>query len=258
VTRVGICSALPLELRPLTRARLRFGTCVHLPGGHLATASGVGPERARRAGQRLLDLGATALVSWGSAGALDPSLRPGVLLLPATVVAADGRLVGVDTDWRARVLQSISGLLPVHVGPLGEAVRAAGTVAEKRRMREHTGAIGVDMESAAVGRLAAQAGLPFLAVRAVADTADMDIPGIVMRALDHRGNVRYAKLAVLTLIQPSHLPGLVRLGVSFRAAQAALAVVARGSQALLAAPKGGSTIVEARDESPAAAGRRAS
>jgi adenosylhomocysteine nucleosidase len=242
----------------MTRARLRFGTCVHLPGGHLATASGVGPERARGAGQRLLDLGATALLSWGSAGALDPSLRPGVLLLPATVVAVDGRLARVDADWHARVLQSISGLLPVHVGPLGEAARVAGTVAEKRRMREHTGAIGIDRESAALGRLAAQAGLPFLAVRAVADTADMDIPGIVMRALDHRGNVRHAKLAVLTLIQPSHLPGLVRLGVSFRAAQAALATVARGSQALLAAPSNGYTIVEARDESPAAAGRHAS
>src|SRR5581483_11281300 len=48
--------------------------------------------------------------------------------------------------------------------------------AEKRALAARTGAIAVDMESAALGAAARQAGVPFLIVRTASDLAEEDLP----------------------------------------------------------------------------------
>ncbi|HLO78401.1 MAG TPA: hypothetical protein VK196_18250, partial [Magnetospirillum sp.] len=53
-----------------------------------------------------------------------------------------------------------------------------------------TGAAAVDMESGAVARVAAQHGLPFLALRAIADPAGQSLPAPVLRIVDGQGRIR--------------------------------------------------------------------
>jgi adenosylhomocysteine nucleosidase len=61
-------------------------------------------------------------------------------------------------------------------------------VAGKRRAKESTGAIAVDMETAAIAAEANARGLPFLAIRAVLDEVDDEVVGAAMA--DGAGNVR--------------------------------------------------------------------
>jgi adenosylhomocysteine nucleosidase len=78
------------------------------------------------------------------------------------------------------------------------------------------------MESAAVARVAASAGLPFLVVRAVADHAGMSLPAAVLHALDGRGDVALPRLLGYAIRQPAQFVELARLGRAFGAAAATL------------------------------------
>ncbi len=47
---------------------------------------------------------------------------------------------------------------------------------DKHKLRACTGAVGVDMESAAIGKIAQDHGLPFLIIRAISDGVNEDLP----------------------------------------------------------------------------------
>lgn len=66
--------------------------------------------------------------------------------------------------------------LPARAGGLITTRDVIASAAQKKDLARHTGAIVVDMETAAVHRLCAARGIPLLAVRAISDTADQDLP----------------------------------------------------------------------------------
>ncbi len=47
---------------------------------------------------------------------------------------------------------------------------------DKQALEESTGAVGVDMESAAIGEVVQSKSLPFLIIRAISDGANEDLP----------------------------------------------------------------------------------
>ena len=81
------------------------------------------------------------------------------------------------------------------------------------------------MESGTVGCVAAAAGRPFLAIRAIADTATTHVPASALLAMDERGRWTPARFAQSLLSRPWDVPSLLRLGREFRAARLALARV---------------------------------
>jgi adenosylhomocysteine nucleosidase len=222
VQSVGFIVALPEEARSLVRRRVRFDDLVRLEGGHCLAIAGTGPEHARQAALRLIDLGASALVSWGCAGALDPCLSPGDLIIPERILGADGRMENVDTDWRDRLLRTLSPTLPTRGSILAESPHLVPGPAEKQALFAATGASAADMESAAIARTAATRGLPLLAVRAIADSAAMALPEAVVVALSPRGDVRLPKLLSYSFRHPAQFIELARLGRAFRAAMTTL------------------------------------
>ena len=90
--------------------------------------------------------------------------------------------------------------------------------------REGKGRLGrmaeaVEMESYAILSGAAARGIPAVAIRAISDAADQDLPLDFSAMLDGSGTVRGAKLARALVRAPHKLPGLIRLGhASHRAA----------------------------------------
>lgn len=203
----------------------------------MLSVSGMGPRRAAVASRALLENGATALLSWGCAGGLDPKLSPGGLILPKTVIVSDQILYHVDATWHESLCNRLKGHVDFHTEPLVESTNAVRTPGEKIILFHETGAIGVDMESAAVGAVAQEARVPFMVVRAVADSADTTIPDSTLNAVDEFGRLSLLKLVQGLAGHPTELLALVRIARNYLAAQRTLAAVARLTEKNLLVPE---------------------
>jgi nucleoside phosphorylase len=182
--RIGFIAALDVEYLSLRRAS---------PGGDswLLLQSGPGPTRAAAAAARALDAGARLLVSFGFAGALDAALVSGTVLAPRRVLAEGAAPLVVSPRWHARVA-ALADEFPLASGDLLTVPAALESPAAKRAAARASGAMAVDMESAAVAGAAASAGVPFVALRVVVDTLDDALPRGAEQWIDEQGNRRLA------------------------------------------------------------------
>ena len=219
--------AVPAEARSLVRQPVANGGLIYLSDGAVLKVSGMGPRRAAMASRTLLEKGATALLSWGSAGGLSRELSPGSLILPKTVIASDQSVYHVETSWHQRLCNRLKGHIDFHTEPLAESATVVCAPGEKAVLFQRTGAIGVDMESAAVAIAAQEAQVPFMVVRAVADSADTTVPESSLNAVDEFGRLSGLKLIQGLAAHPGELFALVRIARNYHAAQRTLAMVAR-------------------------------
>lgn len=218
---LGVIVALPWELKSLTRDTIAPGSWKAIAPQTLVAVSGMGAEHAREAAALLIAQGATTLMSWGYAAALDERLSAGCLALPERVIGADGKGYAVDAQWHERLYLASAFKLPVWTGALVESESVVTTAAEKLALNERTGAAAVDMESAAHARAAAKRRVPYVAVRAIVDTASTEIPEAVLQARDARGGVDVGKL-LGACRRPADWIEVARLASQFRAAQRTL------------------------------------
>ena len=198
--------------------------------GIAAAASGGDSARTAAVAERMLASGAAALVSFGIAGALAPGLGSGTLLLPRRILDEGGGARAVDRAWHARTRTALSarGIPAVEDDLLGAALLVAVRAA-KAELHRRTGAVAIDLESAAAGAVAARFGRPFLVVRAVADPADFDLPPAALVGIDAEGRTALLPVLGSILKGPGQIRDLVRLA---RHTRRALAALARAAPAL--------------------------
>ncbi|QFY44769.1 phosphorylase [Candidatus Methylospira mobilis] len=226
MNKAGFLVALKAECGSLTKTRVRIGECIRLEDGSLMAFSGVGPEAAERAARRLLAEGAGFLVSWGCAAALDSALMPGALVLASHVIEYNGSVRPTDDELRNRLAGKLSASrLNIHQAALVESRQIVATPQAKAGLLQRYGALAVDMESGAVARCAARNQVPFLAVRAIADTAAMTVPASVLAASGENGNIHLPLLLRHVLLKPAEIAALIRLGRHFSAAARTLRAV---------------------------------
>jgi adenosylhomocysteine nucleosidase len=96
-----------------------------------------------------------------------------------------------------------------------------GTPEAKAALRAATGAVAVDMESAAILEAAAARGCSSLVVRAVSDDAREALPDELMRLMGADGRIRGS--GILALARPRVLSHVLRLRRSTRRALATVA-----------------------------------
>ena len=228
---IGIIVALPAEARSLVRQRLWFDSVHEMADGHWLAVAGAGPEPARAAAAKLVDREVDGLVSWGCAAGLARHLAPGHLVMAEHVVGENGRQHFTDTHWRERLSSRLSPEVTRHVAPIRESRDVVSTRRDKAHLHHISGHVALDMESAAIGCVAQDQGLPFLVVRAIADHADMDFPRAVTRALNPRGDVRMTTLLGQLALHPAELGALMALGRAFGAAMKTLHQVRRAAGA---------------------------
>jgi adenosylhomocysteine nucleosidase len=226
----GIVVALPQELETLTTQKIVKSQCVFLTKTLVLAYSGAGANNAQAAAQLLIAQGATRLISWGCAGALDARLQSGDLVLADTLITAEGETITVNTDWHQHVktvLQEYKPKFVLYCGSLLESKNLVATSHDKQQLHQKTKAIALDMESVAIAKVAQQHALPFLAIRAIADPVTMDLPKAVSHALNEQGDVELGKLLSYLLRHPSELKGLIALGQHFNAAKKTLKLIAK-------------------------------
>ncbi len=177
--------------------------------------TGVGPEKASLAAARLLGHQPFSLaVSTGFACALITA-EVGALLAGRDVVRAGGRgadvcqAIEVSGAERDMVMALVEGAKPAgYIGRFVSTDYIVGSASEKRRFSHSTGAIGLDMESAALAAEAQRAQVPFVIVRTASDLLDEDLP------LDFNLFLRptaWLKGIGALLGNPSSVMGLLRL-----------------------------------------------
>ncbi|HXO18567.1 MAG TPA: hypothetical protein VOA87_01450 [Thermoanaerobaculia bacterium] len=221
-----IVAPLDRELRALRAALAAPRAGRPLPGGgprlvrgRLAgvpvavAATGDGPRAAARGLSALLAAlrpAPPAIFVLGVAGGLSPGLAAGDLLAAERVLDGDGDAPPPDAAWLARALAT-------GRAQRGTAVSADRILVGRREKEKLVRSLGtvsaaiVDLESAAYGRAAAAAGIPYLVLRAVLDRADEDLPLDFNRCRTAAGGVSDARVVGRALLRPRVLPALLDL-----------------------------------------------
>lgn len=213
---VAIIAALAIERVPLDSAITADPqSSIHV------YQCGTGHERAYSAARSAISAGASALVSWGVAGALVPELSPGTILLPQHVLTPNGVRFATDSRWRMELCRVLQPMSAVHGGALLGTPNVLATRVAKAQAAQASGAIAADMESAAVGQAASDAGKPFVVLRVVLDTLADTLPRGVERWIDEAGN-RRLMAALEMALRPASWPDLVRLSRRYGRARGAL------------------------------------
>jgi adenosylhomocysteine nucleosidase len=173
-------AALPREVASLVSHR---GWRAHPPlrnihlFGHehaIVAYAGMGADRARVAVEAALNLGpASELISVGFAGSCHPAARVGDILYPTIVIdtKTGERFFSAELDRKLAQNEPIEHEILV-------TVPAPAGVDEKKYLSLSYYAHSVDMEAAAVARIARARDLPFTAIKAISDAHDFELPGL--------------------------------------------------------------------------------
>jgi adenosylhomocysteine nucleosidase len=216
--KIAIIAALERELRPLIKDWPSI-TITHegreftlFEGNHAAVIiGGIGPEPARAAAEAIIaQHSPDLLISAGVAGALVAELHVGETIFPTIVI---------DTQDGSRHETAIHDA-PLGKAPLARTILASypeiASASQKQQLAKAYGAHAVDMESAAVARAAQVHGLSFLAIKAISDELDFELPD--MSAFIKNGKFQTKSFVLHIAIRPWLWLRLFRLARNTRIA----------------------------------------
>jgi len=205
--RIGIIGALPGELKPLVRGWERQPTGVKgisvwttMRGDDelIAVCGGMGWEAAIRSFSAAEFMGALDLVlSVGWVGALSDEAKTGECYVPSEIIDAQTgeRFLLAEGERRLRLVTTVQ-VADAH---------------EKNRLRESYGAVMVDMEAAAVARLAQMRRIPVGCFKAVSDAPSATLPDL-NSFIDAWGQMRMLPFLAHVAVRPRFWGSLLELG----------------------------------------------
>lgn len=241
---IGLVAAMPEELRPLMQKVGSFrtervaGFNIHrfTMGRHdvRAVQSGMGLLNATAAVQALLEhCPPDLLINTGFAGGIAQGPVVGDVIVANRIFRYDRHLLeelpGIDQELTAQVVKLLLLIPRREFGTFGGTfVTTAGITSKSelaaRLMPPSPGIAVVDMETSAVARVAAEHGIPFMAVRAISDAADEELGFTIEEITDSSLDIRIGKVLLTVARKPWIVPQLLRLAKNSRRAGTNLAV----------------------------------
>lgn len=228
MNRIAIIAALPGELKAFLNenakerwvyerrgnVRLWRLTWPKDQGEWITACAGMGQDAATRAFAEIEKDGpVTRVVSAGWAGALNEEFEVGHAYKAAGVI-----------DLRTGERFPAAGV--DHSGPWLVTSPGVAGIADKHRLAAEYHAGLVDMEAAAIARLAAMRGIPFECIKGVSDGVSdgfgENLPDF-NRFISPNGQLGLARLLFFVLPRPWYWPGLVRMGENSNKASQSLA-----------------------------------
>ena len=174
----------------------------------LVLLTGMGKTNAEDSMRKALQQVRPAMVlSCGFAGGLNPQLPAETIVFETADPAMEATLLGRGGFG-----------VKFHC-----ADRVAVTAAEKSALRKSTGADAVEMESAVIGAVCNDAGIPFATVRVILDAADEDLPLDFNRLMNSKQEMSYLKLTGALMKSPGKIGELKKFQKRCQAAALKLA-----------------------------------
>ena len=190
--------------------------------GVVTLCSGADAASLRTALGKLGETRFSAVVSFGLAGGLDYDLRSGDVVV-ADAALAEGRRHETHPRLTRLLAEGVATVAGKAVpGALLGVDQPAMDADAKRRLRESSQAVAVDMESHIAAEFAAARRIPFAVVRAISDPAARALPPLAAKAITPAGEVDLSYIAREILRDPKQIGGLVLAGMESRAAFASL------------------------------------
>lgn len=225
-TKVGIIGAMPEEiavlLEALTDRHDDYEAGFGLHAGKLENTaviiaqSGIGKVNAAILCQLLIQRGVTHIIMTGVAGALEPGLRVGDIVISRDALQHDvdvtglgyepGLIPGDEKRWHAD--SQLAELALMAAQDFAEVNAVLGTVAtgdvfvadlaSKTRLFNDFGAACAEMEGASVAQVCHKFNVPFVIIRSISDTADeaaeVDFRVFMAQAAERANTVVHAML----------------------------------------------------------------
>lgn len=160
-----------------------------------------------------------AALSAGLAGALDPSLKTGDLVV-ARAIHDGERAYPTDPEWLER-LAAVTGVKVVDLALGADTVISHPE--QKAALFKRTGAAIVDMESQVMAPWAEAEGVPTAVLRVVSDDAAHGLPRSAIAGMGQNGAIYPQRVVSSLLRRPWDLPGLIRTAADVRKAMPRLA-----------------------------------
>ena len=220
-------------------------------GKTVLVVSGVGRVRAEAATRAVLDeRSPSAVLSLGFAGGLVAGQRAGDLVVAQVLILAEDILNG---DPKPRISEALGAdrmLSDKALGVLGTlglrhrtgacvtASRLVSRPEAKVRLGSDTDALAVEMESFWVALACHERNVPFLAVRAVVDTAERPLPDFLAASELDAGSGNRWRLGLPFMFRPWSLPALIRLGSAASKARNSLTAFTSGFLRVWPCPAG--------------------
>lgn len=197
--------------------------------------TGSGRERATRAAHWAMDeFQPSAVMSLGFGGGALETLQPGDLVLGTRLFRLDGSPFYWDSEQlgdplipdrdllgAARNAVEVAGI-DFELGPIINLPTVAKTSGMKRWIGKELHGACVDMESFMVCEVAADRGIPFVALRAIVDTADTDLPEFVNQINQAPSGGRIIPAIKHLVRNPLEITSMTRLGRSAARARRSL------------------------------------
>ncbi len=224
--RIAFLFAVADEMRPLAsrlteRKKERIGDKIAVCGKLgarevLLVAGGMGARRAARTTEWIAAgwLPGAVMIA-GVAGALSADLQRGDVLTASTV----------HTDQMALTPSlNVAGVTPGRLLSIDRVlVTSVQKQAALQALKDPTGPIAVEMETAAAAVVAERHRIPWGALRAISDGAEESLPLDFNLLRDREGDLPVSTVALVAMRRPQRIPGLVRLGAATNHAAKALA-----------------------------------
>jgi len=194
--------------------------------------TGMGPTNALRTIRESLDELPDACIVSGLAGSLKPHHRTGEILVARAVRSETGAEIFESNEALVNTAIKSGAKVVRQFISAEQVVRDAG---EKSRLGLFADA--VDMESLVAMKELGALGTPCVAIRSVADSAEVDVPYDFDRALDDSGRIRIGRVFGQVVRDPRQVWPLAKFGAQSIRAARALARFLDGYMTCLAADK---------------------
>ncbi|GAX59607.1 nucleosidase [Candidatus Scalindua japonica] len=197
---------------------------------------GIGSENATKATSCLLEsTKVDLLISAGVAGGIRDGLNVGDIVIAEGIGYTkqdnfSGEVLHLKSKYECskEVVQlarqyCIDSESKLHFGALLTVDKVIGQASTKRRIGEHNSFLAVEMESAAIAKVASEKGVEFAAIRSISDDIEDELQLDYDNILSDEGKVKVSSIALGVMRHPQRLALLRRLNKQTKSASKSLA-----------------------------------